>query len=65
MKETQELFNYFANEHDIGLLESDLQEVINIVNRINEAKSRNGVFHANCSGCSIFEKYKEDNDSPF
>lgn len=38
MKETQELFNYFVDEYNITLLESDLQEVINIVNRINEVE---------------------------
>lgn len=32
----QELFNYMHDEHDLILLESEMQEIINIVNKMQE-----------------------------
>lgn len=32
----QRLFEYFLNEHDVILLETDMQEIIRIVNEIKE-----------------------------
>ena len=40
MKEYQELFDYLANEHNLILVESELQEIINIVRRIGLDKLR-------------------------
>lgn len=32
----QELFNYMSDQHDLTLLESDMQEIVNIVNRMQK-----------------------------
>ena len=36
----QKLFNYFAEEHDLLLLESEMQEIIDIVDEIRPAITR-------------------------
>lgn len=35
MKEHQELFNHLSDQHDLILVESELQEIVNIVYRTN------------------------------
>lgn len=32
----QELFNHMHNEHDVILLESEMQEIVNIVNKMQD-----------------------------
>lgn len=34
----QELFNHMCDEHDLILLESEMQEIINIVNKMQETE---------------------------
>jgi hypothetical protein len=41
MKEHQELFNHLADEHNLILVESELQEIVNSVNQIKTTKKTN------------------------
>jgi len=36
MSKYQELFDYFANEHNVLLLESEMEEIIYIVSKIDK-----------------------------
>lgn len=43
MEEYQELFNYMSNEHNVTLLEQDLDEIIRIVQKMQLDKGGNTI----------------------
>lgn len=46
----QKLFNYFYEEHGITMLQTDMQEVIRIVNEMQE-EDKNTELHHQCKTC--------------
>lgn len=43
MEEYQELFNYMSNEHDVALLQQDIDEIIRIVQKMQLDKGGNTI----------------------
>ncbi|WP_079242577.1 hypothetical protein [Chryseobacterium indologenes] len=58
MEEYQELFNYMSNEHNVTLLEQDLDEIIRIVQKMQLAKGGNTIIDT-----KSFLQIKESNKS--
>lgn len=53
MSKHQELFDYFENEHNVLLLESEMKEIINIVDKIARNENKTIKENAKEGKCSI------------